>query len=452
VHRKITPLWGEKKVVLRQTPRAVTPFGGLSVFIEFLGKIGFAKQISEHLPVHLSSPNAIDPGQTLTAFLMSVVAGARRFAHTMLLRADLALHALLGMKRFPSDDTIRNLFKRFREGLVVQFYEPMWAWQLARLPQRTEGYSLDLDSTVFERYGRQEGVKKGYNPRKPGRGSHHPLLAVLGEVHFILHGWLRSGNTRADTGVVEFLKEALAKLSSRQGIRRVRADSGFFAQELLQYLEGLGLGYIVVAKLTPWLKREAARVTEWRALDATYAVGEFQLQLLGWDRARRFVVVREEMRESKASLGRKLIQVPGYTFRIFVTNLPELPEEIWRDYNQRACVEQRIEELKSDLAADDFCLKQFYATEAAFLSILMLFNLLGEFQRASGLSGYRQPASLRVQVFLCGAVLGRAGHRVVIHLSAAWGGLEKRNPLLDRLLQYEIPTSPKLNFQPLAGG
>ena len=151
MQREITPLWGEKKVVLRQTPRAVTPFGGLSVFIEFLGKIGFAKQISEHLPVHLKSPNAIDPAQTLTAFLISVVAGARRFAHTTLLRADRALHALLGMKRFPTDDTIRNLFKRFRQGLGVQFYEPLWAWQLARLPQRAAGYSLDLDSTVFER-------------------------------------------------------------------------------------------------------------------------------------------------------------------------------------------------------------------------------------------------------------------------------------------------------------
>jgi hypothetical protein len=46
VQRGITPLWGEKKVVLRQTPRAVTPFGGLSVFIEFLGKIGFAKLVA----------------------------------------------------------------------------------------------------------------------------------------------------------------------------------------------------------------------------------------------------------------------------------------------------------------------------------------------------------------------------------------------------------------------
>ena len=452
MQREITPLWGKKKVVLRQTPRAVTPFGGLSLFIEFLGKIGYRQQVSEHLPVHLRSPNAIDPAQTFTAFLIAVLAGARRFAHTWLLRADRALHALLGMERFPTDGTIRNLFKRFTQGMVVRFYGPLWAWQLARLPKREGGYSLDLDSTVFERYGEQEGVKKGYNPRKPGRGSHHPLLAVLGEAHFILHGWLRSGNTRADSGVVEFLKEALAKLEGLEWIRRVRADAGFFAEELLKYLEELKLGYIVVAKMTPWLKREATRVKEWRALDATYSVGEFHLKLWGWDRARRFVVVREEMQENKRSLGRRLFEVPGYTFRIFVTNLPDLPEEIWRDYNQRACVEQRIEELKSDLAADDFCLQEFFATEAAFLSILMLFNLLGEFQRASGVSGYRQPASLRVQVFLCGAILGRAGHRQVLHLSAAWGGLEKRNSLLDNLLNYAVPISRKLKIQPHAAG
>jgi hypothetical protein len=452
VQRKITALWGEKKVILRQTARAVTPFGGLSVWVEFLGKIGYRQQVRKHMPVHLRSPNAIAPEETFTAFLISVLAGARRFAHTGLLRVDGALHALLGMKRFPTDDTIRNLFKRFRQVLVVQFYEPLWAWPLARVPQRADGYSLDLDSTVFERYGEQEGVKRGYNPRKRGRASHHPLLAVMGEAGFILHGWLRSGNTRSDSGVVEFLKEAMAKLESREWIRVVRADSGFFAQELLQYLEGLELHYVVVARLTKWLKREAARVQEWRALDETYVVGEFRLKLLGWDRERRFVVVREQLRETKRSLGRKLLEIPGYTFRVFVTNRAEAPEEIWRDYNQRACIEQRIEELKSDLAADDFCLREFFATEAAFLAILMLFNLLGEFQRASGMTGYRQPATLRTQVFLCGAILGRAGHHTVLHLSAAWGGLEQRNPLFDKLLQYEIPTSPKLDFLPLPGG
>jgi hypothetical protein len=62
------------------------------------------------------------------------------------------------------------------------------------------------------------------------------------------------------------------------------------------------------------------------------------------------------------------------------------------------------------------------------------------------------PASLRVQVFLGGAVLGRAGCCTVLHLSSAWGGLEKRNPLFDKLLHDENPTSRKLDFRPRPAG
>lgn len=39
------------------------------------------------------------------------------------------------------------------------------------------GHTLDLDATVFCRYGEQAGSRKGHNPVKPGRPSHHPLVA-----------------------------------------------------------------------------------------------------------------------------------------------------------------------------------------------------------------------------------------------------------------------------------
>jgi len=68
------------------------------------------------------------------------------------------------------------------------------------------------------------------------------------------------------------------------------------------------------------------------------------------------------------------------------------------------------------------------------------------------MTGYRQPTTLRVQVSLCGALLGRAGHRTMLHLSAAGAGIEKRNPLFDKLLLYEIPTPRKLEIQPHATG
>src|SRR6267142_1366335 len=448
VPREISALLSDERLILRETQRAVTPFGGVAVFISFLSKIGFVEALRQHMPIHWKSPNHIDPSCTFTAFLMSVLVGARRFAHASLLRGDRALHALLGMDRFPTDDTIRNLFRAFGMGEVQRFYEPMSEWLMQRLPQREGGYTLDLDSTVFERYGKQEGSLKGHNPRKHGRPSHHPLLAVLSEAHFLLHGWLRSGNCGTSRGVVEFLKEALALLPGKHAIRVVRADAGFFDQQLLGFLEQRGLSYIVVARLTRWLKREAARITEWRALDEHYAVGEFSLQLLGWDRPRRFAVIREQLRAERASLGRKLLDVPGYTFRVFVTNFALPPEQIWRDYNRRADMENRIAELKHDLAADDFCMREFFATEAAFRSILLLFNLLGEFQRACRFPSYRQPATLRAQIFVYGAPLAPAYHYLHPHLSAPCGGLQQRIPLLENVLTYRTPTSPKLHPEP----
>ena len=355
------------------------------------------------------------------------------------------MQALLGMQRFPSDDTIRNLFRRFTMGNVERLFAPLMEWQMQRLPARAEGYSLDLDSTIFERYGRQEGSLKGHNPRKHGRPSHHPLLAVLSEAHFILHGWLRSGNCGSSRGAVEFLEEALALWGQRQTIRLVRADSGFFDDKLLSFLEQRYLPYIVVTRLTQWVKREAQRVQQWTELDVNYAVGEFRLTLHGWSAQRRFVVIRERVRDNRASVGRKLIDVPGYTFRIFVTNRTDAPEEIWRDYNRRADMENRIAELKHDLGADHFCLKQFHATEAALRSVLLLFNLLAEFQRAAGLPSYREPATIRTQILSCGAILGRSARRLVLYMGESWGGLQTRNPLLANILRWQIPTSPKLN-------
>jgi hypothetical protein len=152
-------------------------------------------------------------------------------------------------------------------------------------------------------------------------------------------------------------------------------------------------------------------------------------------------VIREQVREGRDSLGNRRA---CYTFRVFVTSCDAAPQELWRDYNRRADRENRIAELKHDLGADGFCWKQFFATEAAFRAVLLLFNLLSEFQRAAGLPVYRAPATIRTQILTCGAILGRASRRLVLHLSHNWGGLKTRIPWLDNILNWEIPTSPKL--------
>jgi hypothetical protein len=181
VPNEIQALLSDERLILRETQRAASPFGVAAVFIAYLRKIGLADKVRELMSVKWRSPNQINPTATFTSFLIAVLLGAKRFAHANWLRGDRALHALLGVDRFPSDDTIRNLFRQFTMCNVERLFAPLIEWQMERVPVRTEGYSLDLDSTIFERYGRQEGSLKGHNPRKQGRPSHHPLLAVLSE-------------------------------------------------------------------------------------------------------------------------------------------------------------------------------------------------------------------------------------------------------------------------------
>jgi hypothetical protein len=60
-----------------------------------------------------------------------------------------------------------------------------------------------------------------------------------------------------------------------------------------------------------------------------------------------------------------------------------------------------------------------FATESAFLAVVFSFNLLSEFQRAidPALKSYKRPATLRFEVFTRGAILGRSGHHLVLHMS-----------------------------------
>ncbi|MCX6937467.1 MAG: hypothetical protein NTU80_06135 [Verrucomicrobia bacterium] len=128
--------------------------------------------------------------------------------------------------------------------------------------------------------------------------------------------------------MVEFLTEALTLLPEGWRLRGVRAGSDFFDGKLLEFLEGRTLSYVVVARLTSTLKRCAAGSCQCRKIDEHVEAGEVSAQLAGWSCERRFEVIRERVREGRAAVGRKLIDVPGYTCRGFVTNRSEAPEVI----------------------------------------------------------------------------------------------------------------------------
>ena len=54
-------------------------------------------------------------------------------------------------------------------------------------------------------------------------------------------------------------------------------------------------------------------------------------------------------------------------------------------------------------------------------------------------SGWRKPSTLRTAVFVCGAVLGRLGRKIVPRLSQTGGGLAKHKTLIDKACAPKEP-------------
>jgi hypothetical protein len=88
VPREALALLSNERLILWETRRAVTPFGGVAVFVTYLRKVGFVEKLRQCMPICWRSPNQIESAATFTAFLIAVLVGARRFAHANWLRGD----------------------------------------------------------------------------------------------------------------------------------------------------------------------------------------------------------------------------------------------------------------------------------------------------------------------------------------------------------------------------
>ena len=112
------------------------------------------------------SNNQISSVEVMLSWFYGLALGAERFEHFTRYRRDRLLGELLGIKRFCSPDTLRRLFLRFHYHKVTEASERLMRFSLARMRPILFGHTLDLDSTVFCRYGEQEGSLKGYNPQQ----------------------------------------------------------------------------------------------------------------------------------------------------------------------------------------------------------------------------------------------------------------------------------------------
>lgn len=404
---------GKAGLPWRFTDKQFTAWGGLRVLEELLRRLEWRGALqAAPLPVP-GSNRGHDPVVILQSFLLTVWTGGGRFAHTAAVRFDAALCAIFGLATVPSVATFTRFFRRFERRQVDEVFGHLSSWFWAQLAPQT--WTIDLDSSVLTRFGGQEGSARGYNPRRRGKKSHHPLMAFAAECRMVVTAWLRPGNTTDGNNVEHFFNEVLATLSPRHRIGLMRGDSGFCLGSLLQLLEAKQIDYIVVARMLPTLKRQIAGLPHWVETSPGVAVAECAYQAQGWSKPRRVVAVRYRLRDRPQ--GQMLLEVPGYSYAVYVTSLRLPPEQIRRLYLGRADSENRIKELLQDFAVSGFVSQKFWATEAAFRLALHAYNLMSLFRQALlGAAAQHTLSTLRVQCFAIGASLGRDAHKQVLRL------------------------------------
>ena len=331
------------------------------------------------------------------------------------------IRRIFGWKRVPDPTTFGRWLRRAGSTLVPVLDELIWylvraRWVEVGAPERV---TLVLDSTVAVRYGaKQAGAEKGYNPKKRGRPSHHPLIATLAETGDLMGIRWRPGSASAAKGATEWLPLLVARLREA-GVRdlTVRLDKGFFSRAMVECLEGLGVAYLLKVPDHHWVrdalgpKRRSLKSLEvtkdpdvaiWSASGILY---DARLLSLEW---RRTEVAEDELFERTRITQRSHV----------LTNLPGLRAlTAWRAYNDGAVVEQRIEEL-AQLGAGRTAVDDLGANALLWQMAGLAYQLL-HLIRSTALQGSwrtAQPNRLRNWVFRMPGRLTRHARKTYVQL------------------------------------
>jgi len=425
------------------TDKQVSPWGGLRLIEETYRRSGlknFLKEEDLDLPLH-GSNRGYDSVDLAEGFMVSTILGATRLAHSGMLRNDKVVQRIFGWKKgMGCQSTFTRFFKKFsmeRNDKVFPAINRFWFSQL-----KLDKMTIDLDSTVLTRHGVQEGVAKGYNPKRPGRGSHHPLIAFVAEAKMVANAWMRDGDNASSTDFIYFFDE-LKSIIPVERIGLIRADSGFCNETIMHKLEEKPLNYIMATRMTGPLVRQIFDHKNWFPIENGYWTSSFQYQAKGWTKPRRIVVVRKDTKLYPKTGGKLLFleieEFESYTYAAFATNMDLSNELIWQLYNQRADCENRIRELKYNYGIEGFCMEDFYATEAAFRWTMVAHNLMSLF-RLQVLNHKHHPvlSTMRFQCIAIGSYLVKSGRKTTLLLSAK----EKRRQFLEGLFAKISNLSP----------
>lgn len=341
--------------------------------------------------------------------------------HKLLLGRDPVHGAALAsqptLSRF-ENDVARGELLRLGEALFEAVLE-----RHRRRRRHVRRITIDLDVTDDPTHGAQQlAFFNGFYDT----WCYLPLLAFLTfdrePEQYLCAAALRPGNAPTHAGVLTLLKRLVGPLQERFPRARilVRLDGGFAHPALFEFLDTVGVDYVVAMAKNQVLERqveldlivakvlsESSGRTEHVYTDFAYAAGT-------WDRARRVVckaeVVRLEGRE------------PRCNPRFVVTNLTGTPQRIYeRVYCPRGDAENRIKEL-FDVAFDRTSCSRFAANQFRVLLAAAAYALLQELRLAArGTAWARaQVVTLRLELLKIGVQVMASVRRLVLRLPAAF--------------------------------
>ena len=398
---------------------ALTNFSGIKPFYKFMKKLDLTNSLNS-LGIRLHHNAKNDTGTILSILILGIISGMNRISKIDNFTLDPLLQKLFGLSGKISDSAIIDRLKRFD---MRQTSEYMGAiGQMSRKVHSllgTRADILDIDSSVKTVYGKQQGTAKGFNGKKKGANSYHPLMAFLGSTRECLLSWLRPGNTYTANGADEFLKQAFAMLPKGMKSLLVRADSGFFSDKLIIAIEGRkGTKYLIKVKLRNMIKILSGQ--DWQSVPGMqgFQICDFDYRPASWSKTRHFSATRILKKTEKDAL---LFHVKIWEYFCYCTDIVDSPLQIHRLYGDRGTSENWIENVKNQMFAGQLLTNEFWANEALWQSSVLAYNISVWMRKLSDeKSWHEEPATFRAWfVQLAGKVI-RSGRQVFLKMYTAY--------------------------------
>ena len=244
----------------------------------------------------------------------------------------------------------------------------MWVERL-RQHRAMRELILDMDSSVSETYGEQEG--SAFNGHF-GCTCYHPLFCFnqFGDVEGVL---LREGNVHSAKDWLSVLEPVMARYRGSKTPIYFRADAAFANPEIYEFLESEGCEYVIRLPTNDLLLQEIAlmlvRPVGRPSNKPHVRYMDFQYQAKSWNRTRR-VVAKVEWHRGEL--------FPRIGF--IVTNLSRSAKRVVRFYNQRGTAEQWIKEGKNAVRWTRLSCHDFVDNEVRLLLFVLAYNM-GNFLR-----------------------------------------------------------------------